>query len=162
MVAGTQQPNIADKLQEAASQTIETMVFLTPSSANPCESHADRSTNDQVIGILGFTGSKSGTFVARTSDQLARTMAAKMLMMDTSELGGFDEVADAFGEIVNMMAGCFKESWIESGHRMDLSIPNVIKNGSDNFSTNNAYGISSSISLAIDGQFVDLSVYFEA
>jgi CheY-specific phosphatase CheX len=52
-----------------------------------------------------------------------------MLMVEPEELGDFAEAADAFGEVVNMIAGSFKNAWVASGHAMALSMPNVIHHG---------------------------------
>ena len=122
MPAQTLEPHLVETLRKSAWEILETMVFMTPSSVEP---RAEDSSvfNDDVVGLLGFTGTRSGTFVVRTTDQLASTMAAKMLMMEPGEIEGFEEVADAFGEIVNMLSGSFKNEWVANGNQMDLSVP---------------------------------------
>jgi len=79
MVANTLEPHLVETLRKSAREIFETMVFLTPSSIEPI-SEESSTFEEEVIGLLGFTGTKSGTFVVRASEKLAATMAAKMTM----------------------------------------------------------------------------------
>ena len=160
MVAETLEPHLVETLRKSAWEVLETMVFLTPSSMEPLTEHTS-TFSDQVIGLLGFTGTESGTFVVRTSEQMASIMAAKMLMMEPEELSGFDEVADAFGEIVNMLSGSFNNDWVANGNQMELSVPNVIQHGKVNINRENIPGVRSGIRLQLDDQFVDIGIHFQ-
>jgi len=161
MPAQTLEPHLVETLRKSAWEILETMVFMTPSSVEP---RAEETSTffDEVIGLLGFTGTRSGTFVLRTNEKLARTMAAKMLMMEPEDLESFDEVADAFGEIVNMLSGSFKNEWVANGNQMDLSVPHVIREGSVNINSDNVSGVRSGIRVQIDDTYVDIGVHFEA
>ena len=161
MTAKTLEPHLVETLRKSAWEILETMVFMTPSSVEP---RAEDSAvfHDEVIGLLGFTGTRSGTFVVRTTGQLARTMAAKMLMMEPEEIAGFEEVADAFGEIVNMLSGSFKNEWVANGNQMDLSVPHVVREGNVNINSDNSSGVRSGIRVLIDDTHVDIGVHFEA
>lgn len=160
MVAETLEPQIVETLSKSAREVLETMVFLTPSSIESISEEGSR-FSDPVIGLLGFTGTKSGTFVVRTTEALAATMAAKMLMMEPSELSGFEEISDAFGEIVNMLSGTFKNDWIVNGNQMELSVPNVIQHGSVNINYEKAPGMRSGIRVQLDDEFVDVGIHFQ-
>ncbi|MFT7534170.1 MAG: chemotaxis protein CheX [Hyphomicrobiaceae bacterium] len=160
MVAETLEPHLVESLRKSAWEVLETMVFLTPKSIEPIPEKSS-TFDDEVIGLLGFTGTKSGTFAIRTSESLASLMAAKMMMMETSEISGFDEVADAFGEIVNMLSGSFKNDWVATGNQMELSVPHVIRKGSVNISSDNATGFRSGIRVQLDEHFVDIGVHFK-
>lgn len=124
----TLDPELVQSLAAAARDVLETMMTMVPNQTEVVPS-PDANLEDEVVGLLGFTGSHCGTFVVRSSDVLARTMVAKMLMMEPSELTSFDDAADGFGELVNMISGNFKNAWVARGHRMDLSVPNVIHMG---------------------------------
>jgi CheY-specific phosphatase CheX len=114
-----------------------------------------------VIGLLGFTGTRSGTFFVRTDETMAKTIAAKMLMMEPSELSSFQEAADGFGELVNMLAGNFKNAWVAAGNQMDLSVPNVIHNGEVSLKSNDAGALRSRVHVVLDGGNLDIGVHFE-
>lgn len=160
MVAETLEPHLVESLRKSAWEVLETMVFLTPTSVEPIAEDSSLFT-DEVIGLLGFTGTKSGTFAVRTSESLATLMAAKMMMMETSELSSFEEVADAFGEIVNMLTGCFKSDWVANGNQMELSVPHVIRKGRVNIKSDNVTGLRSGIRVELNEHFVDIGVYFQ-
>ncbi|MFN3243454.1 MAG: chemotaxis protein CheX [Planctomycetota bacterium] len=161
MPAQTLEPHLVETLRKSAWEILETMVFMTPSSVEPLAE--DTSIfHDQVVGLLGFTGTRSGTFVVRTSDDLARTMAAKMLMMEPGDLDDFEEVADAFGEIVNMLSGSFKNEWVANGNQMDLSVPHVVRHGNVNINSDAVSGVRSGIRVQIEDMHVDIGVHFEA
>ncbi|MBL8752584.1 MAG: chemotaxis protein CheX [Planctomycetes bacterium] len=161
MATQTLEPHLIDSLQQSAREILETMVAMIPQtiSAEP-EDHSRFS--DPVIGLLGFTGTRSGTFVVRTHEQLARTIAAKMLMMEPSELGSFGEAVDAFGEVVNMLAGNFKNAWVAEGNQMDLSVPNVIHNGEVSVQSAGDGCLRSRVRVQLDGGALDIGVHFEA
>ena len=159
MPAQTLEPHLVEVLRKSAHEILETMVSITPTSVEAREEH--RSTfDDEVIGLLGFTGTRSGTFVVRTNLQFAQTMAAKMLMAEPEELSSFEEVSDAFGEIVNMLSGSFKNEWVAEGNQMDLSIPTVIREG--NVNINSDSGVRSGVRVQVDDQQVDVGIHFEA
>lgn len=161
MVTETLTPQLIESLSKSVKEILETMVAMTPTSMEPV-AHEHSHINDPVIGLLGFTGTKSGTFVVRTSEALARQMAANMLMMTPEELTDFAEVEDAFGEVVNMMSGGFKNEWVASGNQMELSCPNVIHNGSVTINSEDAASVRSGVRATIDGDVVDIGVHFEA
>lgn len=124
----TLDPELVQSLTAAARDVLETMVAMVPTDT-ACVDAPMAALSDEVVGLLGFTGSHCGTFVIRSSDHLARSIVARMLMLPMAELTDFAEAADGFGEIVNMISGNFKNAWVARGHRMDLSVPNVIHKG---------------------------------
>ena len=153
-------PHLIDDLRNTATEILETMVSMTPTSVEAVPEETS-SFSAEVIGMLGFTGTRAGTFVVRSSEQLARAMAAKMLMMEPEELGDFAEVADAFGEIVNMLTGNFKNAWVALGNQMELSVPNVIHNGSVSVNSD-SHELRACVRVQLDEQFVDIGVHFES
>lgn len=161
MGTSTLEPHLVETLQQAAWEVFETMVFMTPASG---EALADstRGFRGEVAGLLGFTGTRSGSFVVQTSRTLATTMAAKMLMMEPEEMTDFDEVADAFGEVVNMISGSFKNAWVAAGNHMELSVPNVVEDGRITLGSQSVDQLRSGVRLRIDDHVVDIGVHFEA
>lgn len=114
----------ADGLLNAATEVFETMIFMTHESVEEVEVYPSLLAGE-VIGVLGFTGTRSGVVSLHGSAMLAKTICANMLGMDISEVEGDEDIADSFGELVNMVAGNFKNLWVEDGKEMDLSIPSV-------------------------------------
>lgn len=161
MAIQTLEPHLVDSLKKSAWEILETMVFLTPTSVEATPEEGSTFT-EQAIGVLGFTGTRSGTFVIRTSDKMARLMAAKMLMMEPDELESDDEVADAYGEIVNMLSGNFKNAWVANGNQMELSVPNVVFHGRVTVNSDHGNCLRSCVRVQIDDETVDIGVHFEA
>lgn len=161
MAIQTLEPHLVDSLRNSAREILETMVFMTPESIEVVP-ELDSTFSSEVVGLLGFTGTRSGNFVVRSSEKLARTIAAKMLMMDPSELGTFAEAADGFGELVNMLSGNFKNAWVANGNQMDLSVPNVIHNGEVRVNSEHEGSLRSCVRVTVEGEALDVGVHFEA
>ena len=160
MTIQTLEPHLIESLRQSAREILETMVFLSPKAIDAAPEEGS-TFGDQVMGMLGFTGTRSGTFVVRTDETMAKTIAAKMLMMEPSELGSFQEAADGFGELVNMLAGNFKNAWVAAGNQMELSVPNVIHNGEVSLKSNDAGALRSRVHVVLDGGNLDIGVHFE-
>ncbi len=161
MTIQTLEPHLLDSLRQSAREILETMVFLSPTTIDAAPE--EQSTfQAEVIGLLGFTGTRSGTFVVRTDERMAKTIAAKMLMMEPSELGSFQEAADGFGELVNMLAGNFKNAWVASGNQMELSVPNVIHNGAVSLKSNDTGALRSRVKVELELGTLDIGVHFES
>lgn len=161
MAITTLEPHLVESLQHSAKEILETMVFLTPERIEVVP-ELSSTFQAEVVGLLGFTGTRSGNFVVRTTEKLARTIAAKMLMMDPSELGSFNEAADGFGELVNMLSGNFKNAWVANGNQMDLSVPNVIHNGEVRVNSEHEGSLRSCVRVTLEGQSLDVGIHFEA
>lgn len=155
------EPHLVEGLQHSAKEILETMVFLTPSTIEAVP-ETRSAFKAEVIGLLGFTGTRSGTFIVRTDERLAKTVAAKMLMMEVSELGSFQEAADAFGEVVNMLAGNFKNAWVANGNQMELSVPNVIHNGEACVKSDQEGCLRTCVRVQLEQGTIDIGVHFES
>jgi CheY-specific phosphatase CheX len=160
MSTATLEQHLVEALQRAAREILETMVSMSPTSVTE-ESEDTSSFRDEVIGLLGFTGTRTGTVVVRASEALARTVAARMLMMEPSEIGSFADAADAFGEVVNMLAGNFKNAWVADGNAMELAMPNVIHNGAVKVHSDGPGCVRSRVRVAVEGGVIDIGVHFE-
>jgi CheY-specific phosphatase CheX len=161
MAIDTLEPRLLDRLQQAAREVLETMVALRPRavSAGP---ETRSSFDDEVIGLVGFTGTRAGTFVARTREQVARDVAARMLMAGSAAAVTFGDARDAFGEVVNVVAGNFKNSWVAGGNRMELCVPNVIRNGRVRLRSDGDGCLRSRVRVHLDAGILDIGVHFEA
>ena len=154
------EPHLLEDLRQSAQEILETMVFITPQSIDAVPENSSM-FRAPVIGLLGFTGTRSGTFVVRTDEIVAKTVAAKMLMMEVAELGSFQETADAFGEVVNMLAGNFKNAWVTNGNQMELSTPNVIHGGEVSVRSDTDGCLRTCIRVQLDQGIIDVGVHFE-
>jgi chemotaxis protein CheX len=88
---------------------------------------ADESTQD-VTAMVGLAGQLCGVLSVRCSGKAAALMTSKMLGVALDKVGS--EVADALGEVCNMVAGNFKNKIAGLAEGCLLSPPTVIT-GSD-------------------------------
>ena len=65
MAIQTLEPHLVESLQSSAREILETMVFMTPDNIEVVP-EIESSFKSEVVGLLGFTGTRSGNFVVRT------------------------------------------------------------------------------------------------
>jgi chemotaxis protein CheX len=77
-----------------------------------------------ITAMVGLAGKLCGLLSIRCTRKSAGLMASKMLGVDADNAG--PEMADAFGEVCNMVAGNFKNKISGLGDGCMLSVPTVI------------------------------------
>jgi chemotaxis protein CheX len=91
---------------------------------------AEHEANAEFTAMVGLAGSLCGVLTvccdAKTAHQVAKSMLGDTA---TSE----EEVADALGEICNMIAGNFKNKLAGTDEKCMLSVPSVISGGEYTF-----------------------------
>jgi chemotaxis protein CheX len=81
----------------------------------------------EFTSMVGLAGQLCGVLSVRCDEKSARLMTSKMLGVEVDQVG--EEMADALGEICNMVAGNFKNKIIGLGDGCMLSPPTVITGG---------------------------------
>jgi chemotaxis protein CheX len=106
-------------LEIAAREVFELMLGcqLTPAGA-------DVELSATVTSMVGLAGHLCGVLSIRCSEESATTMASRMLGVEPGKVGA--ELADALGEVANMVAGNFKNKITGLGDGCMLSVPSVI------------------------------------
>ena len=77
-----------------------------------------------LSAIVGFGGKISGFIAINLSPESACNLAEKLLGMEFKEMD--DIVADAMGEIVNMVAGGMKKNASRNADLFKISIPSIV------------------------------------
>ncbi|MCD8140125.1 MAG: chemotaxis protein CheX [Planctomycetaceae bacterium] len=78
-----------------------------------------------ISGVMGLSGTASGTVVISMSSELARLVVGNMLgEPPVDELT--QDVVDATGEIINMISGQAKASLVKTKYHFTISIPKVV------------------------------------
>ena len=80
-----------------------------------------------VTAMVGLAGQLCGVLSVRCSGKAAALMTSKMLGVELNKVG--PQVADALGEVCNMVAGNFKSKISTLADRCLLSVPTVITGG---------------------------------
>jgi chemotaxis protein CheX len=87
---------------------------------------SEHTPNEEFTAMIGLAGSLCGILTvccdAKTAGQVAKSMLG-----DTAK--SEEEIADALGEICNMIAGNFKNKLAGTDERCMLSVPSVISGG---------------------------------
>ncbi len=116
------QKEMIDKLVEATNEVFETMVFRELDTGVPIEGDALRPRSN-VVGTVSFAGSRSGLVAFYSTMATANSIAGAMLGVDPAQVNG--EMADAIGEITNMIAGSFRTKMARDGDAWAISVPTV-------------------------------------
>jgi chemotaxis protein CheX len=119
-----------------------------------CELKASPDAQDvkfDVTAMVGFAGQLCGVMSVRCDGKSAALMTSKMLGVPLDKVG--PEVADALGEIANMIAGNFKNKISGLAEGCMLSPPTVIT-GSDY----NLHAMADSPALAVSMLFEALPI----
>ena len=107
-------------LLELATREVFELMLSCPLTA---PATGDESSQN-VTAMVGLAGQLCGVLSVRCSGQAAALMTSKMLGVALDKVG--PEVADALGEVCNMVAGNFKNKIPGLGDGCVLSVPTVI------------------------------------
>ena len=110
-------------LLEGAQEVFTTMIS---GNVEPCDSH-QAIEGDSFLGSITFKGGLEGCLAMCCGDDCAKTIAAKMLAMDSSEELSEEEICDAFGEVTNMIMGSVKARLQDTTGEISISIPTVVR-----------------------------------
>jgi len=91
---------------------------------------SEHKAHGEFTAMVGLAGALCGVLTVSCDGETARQVAKRMLG-DTAD--SEDQVADALGEICNMVAGNFKNKLAGTDERCLLSVPTVISGGQYSF-----------------------------
>ncbi len=117
------EPSFISGLVEATSEVFETMVFTTLEAGSPMVNAASPASS--VMGAVRFLGTLSGTVSLYTSDAAACEIAGLLLGCTPEEAE--PQLADAVGEITNMIAGTFRAKVARGGQTLMITTPTVTR-----------------------------------
>jgi len=112
--------SLVDVLVGATTDVFETMIFrqLEPRETTWGQAARPRS---QMVGAVGFAGSSTGLVAFHLSLDAAREITTAMLGIEIDEEG----LADAVGEVTNMIAGAFRTRMAAFQDAWAISVPTV-------------------------------------
>lgn len=108
--------------------TATSEVFRTMLSIDPVRGQLYVKSNEKlpydISGIIGLAGEANGFVIISMTETLALRIVEKFIGEKKDKLD--DDVIDAIGEILNMIAGGAKQVFSRTGIRFKISIPNVV------------------------------------
>jgi chemotaxis protein CheX len=114
--------NLIDQLARATEEVFQKMVFKSLVQGSPIEGKS-LGPRSNVVALVGFGGSLSGLVAFYTTLEAGEAIARSMLELPDGDARA--EVADAIGEVTNMIAGAFRLKLVEQGETVAISIPSV-------------------------------------
>ena len=108
---------------KATLNVLETMAFVKSEAEKPYLKK-DAVAQGDVTGIVGFTGDTNGTVAVTFDEQCILKIVSNMFGEEMTELN--DEIADAVGELTNMISGQARKELAEIGKIFQGAIPSVI------------------------------------
>lgn len=107
----------------ATINVLETMAFVTVNAGKPYLKKDNVAVGD-VTGVLGLTGVANGTISVTFEETCILTIVSNMFGETMNSLNS--EIADAVGELTNMISGQARRELEESGKQFKAAIPSVI------------------------------------
>lgn len=109
---------------ESTVNCFELMLGATPEVGEIFNLTDDELISNDISAIIGLTGQLNGWIAARFSKATAIKLVSTMICMDKTELD--EDVQDAAGEIVNIIAGGAKSALSILGVDMKIAIPSIV------------------------------------
>ena len=119
-------PNNLLPFIKSTQNIFETMLQMGIEIGEPTVK-ADRAPSHDVSGIIGFNGDVGGSVVLSFPFATAQRIVSVFTGMEV-DIEAHDDIADAVGELVNMIAGGAKAQF--KGKKVSISCPSVVV-GSD-------------------------------
>lgn len=107
----------------AVINVLETMAMVQVKPGRPFVK-SDRAATGDVTGLIGVSGFAVGTIALTMSTGAILTVVTNMVGEEYTRIN--DEVADAVGELTNMISGQARRSLAELGMTFKASTPSVV------------------------------------
>ena len=108
---------------EGTLNVLKTMAFVEPKPGKPYLKK-DSLANGDVSGIIGLTGSATGSMALSFSEGSILKIVSNMLGEEIKEING--DITDAVGEITNMVSGSARKELEPLGLNILAAIPTVV------------------------------------
>lgn len=115
--------NLINPFINATTNVLGTMAFITCKAGKPYLKKDDIAKGD-VTGVIGLTGDTNGTIAVTFDQGSILKIVSNMFGEEMEEIN--HEIADAVGELVNMISGQARRELEEIGRVFDAAIPSVI------------------------------------
>ncbi len=114
---------MTETLLEAAKEVFETMIFMNIEKAPDQEAKLN---GTMFLGTITFKGGIEGCLSIALEEACGIAVAKGMLCMEPDEEVPDEDLADAIGEVANMVMGSVKTRLQDTIPNIEISIPTVI------------------------------------
>lgn len=109
---------------DSTKNCFEMMLGTLPEPGEAFEIDKEELTKLDLSAIIGITGQMNGWIAVRFPKDVALKVVSAMVGMDKADVD--EEVQDAAGEIVNIVAGSAKSAFAMAGTDFKIAIPSVV------------------------------------
>lgn len=141
----------------ATINVLETMAFIKCKAEKPYLKKDDVAKGD-VTGVIGITGESNGTIAVTFEEETILKIVSNMFGEEMKQLNS--EVADAVGELTNMISGQARRELEENGKVFEAAIPSVVS-GKNHQITHYTDGPKIAIPFTTDGGRFTIEVCLE-
>ncbi|MBN2163959.1 MAG: chemotaxis protein CheX [Pontiellaceae bacterium] len=113
----------ADVLREAVNQVFTSMIFMSVDPTAPINEPVTQQTS--VMASVSFMGNFEGSLTLRCSMACAKAVTANLLGFEEDEPIEQSDIADAMGEVSNMVLGSVKSATYDKVGELIASAPTV-------------------------------------
>lgn len=121
----------SEVVTSSVTEVFGTMLGSSLTAGTPFED-ADPVWRSEVMGLIGLAGDFTGCVSMHCTAVQAREFTARLIGMEASEVTADEDVRDAVGEIVNMIAGSVKTVLAQEG-TCEIALPTVAINEKPDF-----------------------------
>ena len=114
---------VTETLLEAAKEVFETMIFMNIEKAPDQQAKME---GTMFLGTITFKGGIEGCLSIALEEACGIAVAKNMLCMESDDEMGDEDLADAIGEVANMVMGSVKTRLQDEVPDIEISIPTVI------------------------------------
>jgi len=111
-------------VKDAAINVIATMAMVNPVPGEPFLKTTKRSKGD-ISGVIGLAGVKRGVIIISFTSAAICKIVGSMLGMEYTTID--QDVADAVGELANMISGDARRRLNEMGMVFEAGLPTVVR-----------------------------------
>jgi CheY-specific phosphatase CheX len=115
----------AARLIENATLEVFSTMLATELGVEPAFRDPEPFQQSDVMGLIGFAGAARGYVSLHCSRDLAAHFTGRLLGLDGTEVESMDDIRDAVGEVVNMIAGTLKAA-LGSEEPIEIALPTVV------------------------------------
>lgn len=108
---------------EGTVNVLKTMAFVEPRVGKPYVK-MDSMARGDISGIIGLTGSATGSLALSFSEGAIVKIVSNMLGEDIKDMNS--DIKDAVGEITNMVSGVARKNLEAEGFYIQAAIPTVV------------------------------------
>ncbi|HOE79736.1 MAG TPA: chemotaxis protein CheX [Smithellaceae bacterium] len=108
---------------EGTISVLKTMAFVEPRAGKPYLK-MDSLAKGDISGIIGLTGSATGSLAVSFSEAAILKIVSNMLGENIKSMDG--NIKDAVGEITNMISGVARKNLEADGFYIQAAIPTVV------------------------------------